>query len=305
MSQTRLNPHFIKRRPPTVPLAPAREGRGPPTTTVLPRTRWHGALRPLNAALFLVHAAAAGLVLSLSDTDAMEQVYRATINTSVAGAGAGSGDVSVTIRPGRPAEFFKLDFALYTFAFFAITAAFHGRAAFAHVSYVEGLLSCRNPYRWAEYAVSASIIATTVAYFCTVLDGFQLIALVALTATTMGYGLVAELVARPVDAHTWSVSLSDRLTPHALGYVPQTVAWVLIFYPFYLNTVDTQMPRFVYGIVFGQLAVFWSFGLIQLVVLCGRPSSYVYGEFAYVLLSAAGKLLLGAQLLWNVLWSRQ
>jgi hypothetical protein len=244
-----------------------------------------------------VHAVAAGLVLGLSDNDVTEQLYRSTIAVD-------NNSASVQIGPGPVVKFFELDFAFYTFTFFAVTALFHGRAAFVHDLYVNELLLCRNYYRWVEYAVSASIIATTVSYFCTVYDGFQFIALIALTATTMGYGLVAELVSRPVDASTWSVKLTDRLTPHMLGYIPQAVAWVLIFYPFYLNTKDTEMPRFVYGIVFGQLVVFWSFGLIQLVVLCNRPSSYVYGEFAYVTLSAAGKLLLGGQLLWNVLWSR-
>lgn len=307
--ESRLNPSFVRRLPPIVPLEAepggpplsATRGGPPSTSAAVPRTRWHRALRPLNAVLFLVHAAAAGAVIGLSDRDATEQLYRATIESSVADVG---GEVSVRIVPGSPVAFFALDFALYTFSFFAITALFHGRAAFAHELYVEQLRACRNYYRWVEYAISASIIATTVAYFCTVYDGFQFVALVALTTTTMGYGLAAELVARPVDAHTWSVGLRDRLTPHVLGYVPQAAAWVLIFYPFYLNTVDTEMPRFVYGIVFGQLVVFWSFGLVQLVVLCGRPSSYVYGEFAYVVLSAVGKLLLGAQLLWNVLWSR-
>lgn len=298
-SQNQLHPAFIKRQPPAVPLS-LEPGVVPAVLhdESVPRTRWHRALRPLNAALFLVHSLAAGLVLGLSDTDASEQLYRSTIEAAVGVDGA------VQIAPGPAVAFFRLDFAFYTFAFFAITALFHARAACAHELYVRDLLACRNYHRWAEYAISASIIATTVAYFCTVYDGFQFIALIALTATTMGYGLVAELVARPVDSRTWSVGLAERLTPHVLGYLPQAAAWVLIFYPFYLNTVDTEMPRFVYGIVFGQLVVFWSFGLVQLVVLCNKPSSYVYGEVAYVLLSAAGKLLLGGQLLWNVLWSR-
>lgn len=305
--ETQLNPTFIKRHPPAVPLAfePGFVAPHAPTLEPIelsvPRTRWHGFLRPLNALLCVVHAIAAGLVLGLSDVAVTEKLYRTTIQATVETV---DGEPSVRIDPGPVVEFFELDFAYYTFAFFAITAFFHGRAAIAHELYVADLLLCRNYYRWIEYAISASIIATTVAYFCTIFDGYQFIALIALTATTMGYGLVAELVARPVDALTWGVGLGARLTPHCLGYVPQAVAWLLIFHPFYLNTVDTEMPRFVYGIVFGQLVVFWSFGLIQLVVLCNKPSAYVYGEFAYVVLSAAGKLLLGAQLLWNVLWSR-
>lgn len=309
IQETQLNPKFIKRRPPAVPLAlepgfmlpPPPEEHEPAAPAQVPRTKWHGYLRPLNVLLCAVHAIAAGTVLGLGDADVTEKLYRGTINTSVETV---DGEPSVSIGPGSPVEFFELDFAFFTFCFFAVTAFFHGRAAIAHEIYVAELLLCRNYYRWFEYAVSASIMATTVAYFCTIFDGFQFIALAALTATTMGYGLIAELVARPVDAHTWSVGLGDRLTPHLLGYVPQAAAWLIIFLQFFLNTVDTDMPSFVYGIVFGQLVVFWSFGLIQLVVLCNQPSSYVYGEVAYMALSAAGKLLLGAQLLVNVLWSR-
>lgn len=265
-------------------------------------THWHDRLLPLNALLFLIHAAAAGTVLVLSDNDVTEQLYRGTINSSVS-VGADD-DVSVTIAPGVPTPFFKLDFAFCTFAFFAITAIFHGRAVLAHELYVRELLQCRNPFRWVEYSISASLMVLAISYYSAIYDGFLLIALVALTATTMGHGYLAELQARPTGAQTWSVDLATRLMPHVLGYVPQAVTWLIILWGFFLNTLDTEMPRFVYGIVIGQLLVYWSFGLVQLVVLCSPPSSYVYGEFAYTLLSAGGKLLLGAQLLFNVIWSR-
>jgi hypothetical protein len=305
LQDVQLNLNFVNRRPPAVPLAlepgfaPPQLPEHEPAPLQVPRTKWHGFLRPLNVLLCVVHGIAAGAVFGLTDTDVTEKLYRGTIKTTVVDKTA-----SVDIVPGSHVEFFKLDFAFFTICFFAVTAFFHLRAAVAHELYVAQLLLCRNYFRWFEYAISASIMATTVAYFCTIFDGFQLIALAALTTTTMGYGLVAELVARPVNAHTWSTGLGDRLIPHLLGYVPQAAAWVIIFLQFYLNTVDTEMPRFVYGIVFGQLIVFWSFGLIQLIVLCNKPSSYIYGEVAYMVLSAAGKLLLGAQLLVNVLWSR-
>lgn len=271
--------------------------------TPVPRTKWHARLRLLNTLMFLVHAAAAGVVLGLSDSGVTEQLHRPTIITTVESSSEGD-DVSWSIQPGLPEAFLQLDFALYTCAFFAITAVFHARAAFSHEVYVAELLHCRNFHRWFEYAISASIMATTIGYFCGIYDAFFLMALAALTATTMGYGLVAELHARPVDAYTWNVDIKTRLIPHILGYIPQAAAWLLIFWQFILNTRNTSMPTFVYWIVFGQLLVFWSFGLIQLVVLCRTPDAYVYGEFSYVVLSAVGKLLLGAQVFFNVLMTR-
>ena len=62
-----------------------------------------------------------------------------------------------------------------------------------------------------------------------------------------------------------------------------------------------QMPTFVYVIVFGELLIFWSFGLVQLVVSLRPPSKYYQGEVAYMWLSLGAKGLLGLLVLSNVL----
>jgi len=61
------------------------------------------------------------------------------------------------------------------------------------------------------------------------------------------------------------------------------------------------MPAFVYGIVFGELLIFWSFGIVQLVVSLRPPSKYYQGEIAYMWLSLFAKGFLGIIVLSNVL----
>jgi len=56
-----------------------------------------------------------------------------------------------------------------------------------------------------------------------------------------------------------------------------------------------------YGIVFGELLLFWSFGVVQLVVSLRPPSKYYQGEIAYMWLSLLAKGVLGIVVLSNVL----
>jgi len=52
----------------------------------------------------------------------------------------------------------------------------------------------------------------------------------------------------------------------------------------------------------GELVVFWSFGLIQLVVTAlPSPRHYPYGELAYQIMSLVSKGLLGIILIANIL----
>ena len=112
LQDVELNLNFVNRHPPAVPLAlepgfaPPQLPEHGPAPLQVPRTRWHGFLRPLNVLLCVVHGIAAGAVFGLTDTDVTEKLYRGTIKTTVVDKTA-----SVDIVPGPHVEFFKLDFA--------------------------------------------------------------------------------------------------------------------------------------------------------------------------------------------------
>jgi len=62
-----------------------------------------------------------------------------------------------------------------------------------------------------------------------------------------------------------------------------------------------EMPSFVYAIVFGEVLIFWCFGIVQLVVSLRPPAKYYQGEIAYMYLSLFAKAFLGILVLSNVL----
>ena len=144
---------------------------------------------------------------------------------------------------------------------------------------------------------------------------FQHVAVFFLSATTMFFGHLTECLARPCeDYSSWTTSWPHRLQAHFMGYVPQITAWFIIMYSFHQvalsqATITTsagevktvQMPNFVYGIVYGELVVFWSFGIIQLVFTLLSPKMYPYGELCYQIMSLVSKGLLGLILIVNVL----
>lgn len=189
-------------------------------------------------------------------------------------------------------------------AFFAVTAFAHFGNAFLWRRYYEGQLTlCRCPTRWIEYTVSASIMITVIAVGAGVREYTLLFAIGALITTTMFFGLLTELIATCDVDEEWTASRLERLTPHMMGYVPQLCAWLIILVGFYDDTSfgDREAPWFVYAILWIELALFFSFGGVQLVQQLRSPAVYWQGEIAYLVLSLVSKGALGVIILANVL----
>jgi len=99
----------------------------------------------------------------------------------------------------------------------------------------------------------------------------------------------------------------QRLGPHLLGYVPYIVLWYVVWDTFDYNTRDLPEgqgpPDFVTAIVIGQMVVFSSFGITQLLQQSSHfgCERYWWGECLYIVLSIVSKGLLGGILLANIL----
>lgn len=200
-----------------------------------------------------------------------------------------------------------------------LTAVFFALSSFAHLGngllwkkyYLAALEQAYAPFRWVEYSCSASVMILILAYTSGTLLNPVLVALFGLTFITMTFGHLHEVICRPKTLDDWSSSSRLwRLQAHLMGYVPQLFAWGLIIAQFIdaggASTTDAagekrQMPSFVYAIVFGELLIFWSFGVVQLVVSLRPPSKYYQGEIAYMWLSLFSKGFLGIIVLSNVL----
>ena len=97
----------------------------------------------------------------------------------------------------------------------------------------------------------------------------------------------------------------QRLSAHFMGYVPYITFWAILMHSFFFNVGDGEQgpPAFVYAIVVGQLVVFSSFGLTQLVnqISSSGPDWFIWAEFSYLALSVISKGLLGFTLISSVL----
>lgn len=159
-----------------------------------------------------------------------------------------------------------------TLLFFLLSAASHGFVALTNPPwaneqddelywtgwYYLQLDECRAPHRWVEYALSAPVMATTIAATTGVTEVYNIVFIFVLLFTVMTYGFIAEILAKPaftqssapspgqwktksfatgpspgrrqaksfvvVESRKWHDTTGAgtflRLMPHLIGYVP-------------------------------------------------------------------------------------
>lgn len=262
-----------------------------------------------NAAMCLFHTTLAAVTLAIGDLGLRVPVYGSEVELRV----LPNNTDAFALAPAVPVKRASwLYFTGCVAAFFFLSAAFHlGNALVWRKWYIRGLQRGFAPFRWLEYSISASVMILILAYVSGTLFQSVLVALFALTFITMVFGHLHEVICRPASLDEWAVkSKLWRLQAHFFGYVPQCFAWGLIIAQFVeagaVSTTDSsgeerKMPAFVYAIVFGEVLIFWSFGIVQLVVSLRPPSKYYQGEIAYMYLSLFAKGFLGIIVLANLL----
>jgi hypothetical protein len=170
----------------------------------------------------------------------------------------------------------------------------------------------RNPLRWLEYSVSASVMMFAIAFFAGVTTITELVLMVSLTATTMAFGWMTEewniVIARIKRSQGKGPrDLLDRLAPHFVGWFPQIIAWGIVILRFVeaANETEGEMPDFVYGIVFGEIVIFMGFAAVQIRQFWSPPSleDHVTAEIAYTVLSITAKTVLAWVIFGSVLRS--
>jgi len=272
-------------------------------------TRW-------NIAMCIFHAFFAIITLALGNLDLRVPVYGSGVRLIVGGENGSAVGTNATdgwaLEPDFSERACWMHLTYATACFFLLSCLAHGGAAFLwKKQYLRALGSGYAPFRWVEYTFSAPVMILILAYTSGTITMPVLVSLFGLTSITMFFGHLHEVICRPKSLDEWAVaSLPFRLQAHFLGYVPQFFAWGLVVAQFMeaggASTTDasgekSQMPTFVYAIVFCELLIFWSFGMVQLVVSLRPPSKYYQGEIAYMWLSLFSKGLLGLLVLSNVL----
>ena len=185
-------------------------------------------------------------------------------------------------------------------------AGFLALSAFAHLivatawwpRYVADLGRQRNPARWVEYSLSASLMIVLIAQLVGISDVAALLALFGVNAAMILFGWLQEHYERP-GGGGW--------LPFAFGCVAGAVPWLAI--TVYLlspgSTSAASAPGFVYGIFVSLFVFFNVFALNQWLQYraVGRWRDYLFGEWVYIVLSLTAKSALAWQVFGGTLAS--
>ena len=183
----------------------------------------------------------------------------------------------------------------------------------------------KNPVRFVEYSISASIMLLCLALLNGIVDENELLMMGVLCFITQLCGMAAETLLSeatqlPVDdtqrGPTRRSLVRVATLLHLLAWVALMTAYGVIWRYFLLSAAgseDAQPPDFVYVIVGLLFALFNSFGAVQIVQIsryawcpsrcdCGSDVGFNRGvELAYTVLSLVAKTLLGWMIYYNVL----
>lgn len=233
-----------------------------------------------------------------------------------------------------------LDLGLLVIGFHVLSFLFQGAAGLSDrfdydiYKYSENIKAGRNPLRFIEYSISASIMLICISLLNGVTDINLIAAIAVLTASCQLCGLAVEYIDE--------INLQWLL--HLTGWLQFMCAYGIILHAFLkAANADERIkpPDFVYGIVIALALLYSSFGLVQFIELCcktprlkgicrcsendppedtclmicekGRCKSWcpavrkenkcnpIYKEMVYVTLSLGAKIVLGAMIFSNVI----
>lgn len=228
-----------------------------------------------------------------------------------------------TVNPpyAPPTKIGSINVVYGVWGFFLITILahlFYATDGFGSGSYSNAVLNQGwNPYRWIEYALSASLMSLLIGVSTGSRDQGQLISYVLATASLMTFGYIVENTLKVGPSFEKATVIAATIG----GWVSLLSMWV----PLSINFIDLvrtvqkkfkderdangdkiAIPEWVYAIIFIQFLNFSSFGIIQIrqiwAAFSGSPLSFPSVEGAYTALSFAGKLALAAGLGYGILF---
>lgn len=148
-----------------------------------------------------------------------------------------------------------------------------------------------NPFRWMEYSVTSSLMILVIAMLCGIYDLSSLIMIVALNTCMILFGWVMEIHNQTTKRVDWISYIFGCFA----GFVPWVIMSIYFFHA--IATNGDAVPSFVYWI-FWSLFIFFNIFAINMFLQykrIGEWKKYIYGEYAYIILSLAAKTLLAWQ----------
>jgi hypothetical protein len=241
-------------------------------------------LRTWNASLAGVHAIQALLILALSNG------FTLPITISFLEGPPGTSTTTDTV--------YDLPIGPVVAAFLLLAAVDHGLMAAPRIHrwYEANLRVERNPARWWEYSLSASLMIVLIAMYTGISDLAALIAIFGVNVAMILFGLSMEYTNPPGGPVDWR--------PFLYGCVAGAVPWIAIAIQIGYSQAQTgSVPEFVFGIFASLLVLFMSFAVNMALQYRRRGPwrSYLFGERAYLVLSLTAKSLLAWQIFFPTL----
>lgn len=185
-------------------------------------------------------------------------------------------------------EVFDLPFGILVASFLFLSALAH----FIIVSpgandvYNRQLNKGMNHFRWYEYALSSSVMICLIAVLFGVYDIGTLILIFGLNASMNLFGLLMEKINQYTDKVDWSAFI--------FGAIAGIVPWIIIVLFAFGNADPSEVPWFVYAIVFSYFLFFNLFPINMILQYkkIGKWKDYIYGEKMYIVLSLVAKSVL-------------
>jgi hypothetical protein len=237
-----------------------------------------GRLRAWNLGVGLILAVQAILIAVLTNG------FSLPVTANFMAGAPGSGRFALT-------KLFDLPLGWGVFAFMAISAAALLVIASPPVFgwYTRNLLQGRNYGRWIEYSLSSSIMIVLIALICGISDIAALLAIFAVNACMILFGLLMERYEKP-GKPSW--------LPFWFGAFAGAIPWLaILIYVWSPGLRGPAPPAFVYGIIV-SLFVFFNIFAVNMVLQykrVGRWADYLFGEKVYIVLSLTAKALLAWQ----------
>lgn len=208
-------------------------------------------------------------------------------------------DVTGTVQEGPPGTdmtsdvvFFPMPYGIVIALFLFLAAADHLATAtpLVRARYERGLRRGINPFRWAEYSLSASIMVVLIAMLPGITNLYALMGLFGANAAMIWFGWLMERINGDRDRVDW--------WPFVAGCLVGAVPWIAITTAIVASSTEGDgVPGFVYGIFVSLFVLFNCFAVNQWLQYRGRGrfADYLFGEKVYLVLSLVAKSALAWQ----------
>lgn len=213
--------------------------------------------------------------------------------------------VTATYLAGPPGSTFTDPVTLFNVRIGYAVALFLGLSALFHFivaskkffsTYIAGLSSKINRFRWIEYSISSTLMILLIAQITGISDYAALLAIAGVNASMILFGWLQEKYVTP-GSGDW--------LPFIFGSIAGIVPWLIILISVIApgSPSDASPPTFVYGIIISIFVLFNSFALVQYkqYKAAGKWKDYLRGEKAYIILSFTAKAALALQIFANTL----